>query len=377
MHAPSLVVALLGIAGSASAQQSPPSGSSGTTLPARIAPAALVTGPAYGVGNLVTNGDFEVHSGPACNSNIVNTSLGSFVTGATGFGAANEIDVYANPPCYGLTAHSGSTKIALHAQEGGAVNDAFSLVLARPVVAGETCVLSFWTHVVTDFDPNLGTIEVGLSSAANSFGTLVASGTSTTTFTWEHFTATFTAPVTGDFITLGIVGDDSWIHLDEVTLIATSATTLCHGDGTGTPCPCGNDAPPGSWGCLNSLGVPGTLGSAGLASVSADSLVLNGSAMPNSSALYFQGTQVLNGGAGVVFGDGLRCAAGTIVRLGTKTNSAGASAYPGPGDPAIHVRGACLPGDLRRYQVWYRNAAAFCTLATYNLTNGLEVTWSI
>jgi hypothetical protein len=30
---------------------------------------------------------------------------------------------------------------------------------------------------------------------------------------------------------------------------------------------------------------------------------------------------------------------------------------------------------VRRYQVWYRNAAAFCTPDTYNLTNGFEVTW--
>jgi hypothetical protein len=27
------------------------------------------------------------------------------------------------------------------------------------------------------------------------------------------------------------------------------------------------------------------------------------------------------------------------------------------------------------YQVWYRNASAFCTPATFNLTNGLRVTW--
>jgi hypothetical protein len=32
-------------------------------------------------------------------------------------------------------------------------------------------------------------------------------------------------------------------------------------------------------------------------------------------------------------------------------------------------------GDYRYYQAWFRNAASFCTVATYNLTNGFEVLW--
>jgi hypothetical protein len=61
--------------------------------------------------------------------------------------------------------------------------------------------------------------------------------------------------------------------------------------------------------------------------------------------------------------------------MGVKTNSAGASHYPGPGDAPVHVRGAITAPGNRTYQVWYRNAAAFCTSATFNLTNGLAVNW--
>jgi len=39
------------------------------------------------------------------------------------------------------------------------------------------------------------------------------------------------------------------------------------------------------------------------------------------------------------------------------------------------VRWACTLGSLRHYQVWYLNAAAFCTASTFNLTNGVSVTW--
>jgi hypothetical protein len=98
--------------------------------------------------------------------------------------------------------------------------------------------------------------------------------------------------------------------------------------------------------------------------------------MPDSSALYFQGTTRTNGGAGAVFGDGLRCAGGTVVRLGTKTNSGGMSQFPAAGDPALSVKGGVTAGDTRTYQVWYRNAAAFCTTSTFNLTNGYEIVWT-
>jgi len=74
--------------------------------------------------------------------------------------------------------------------------------------------------------------------------------------------------------------------------------------------------------------------------------------MPNSAALYFQGTAMVNGGAGSVFGDGLRCVGGAILRLGTKFNVAGTSQYPAPGDPAVSLRGAVTTPGQRFYQVW-------------------------
>ena len=71
------------------------------------------------------------------------------------------------------------------------------------------------------------------------------------------------------------------------------------------------------------------------------------------------------------------CVAGSIVRLGTKSNSAGGSTYPASGDPSVSVRGLVpAAGATRSYQVWYRNAAAFCTTSTFNLSNGVSVTWA-
>ena len=150
---------------------------------------------------------------------------------------------------------------------------------------------------------------------------------------------------------------------------------LCAGDGTGAACPCANTGASGR-GCANSVDPGGgLLAAAGAASVGADTLLLSGSGMPSSSALYFQGSSAVAGGAGAAFGDGLRCAGGSVIRLGTKTNAGGASQYPEGGDLPVSVRGAVSAGDVRVYQVWYRNAAAFCTADTFNLTNGVRVEW--
>jgi hypothetical protein len=119
-------------------------------------------------------------------------------------------------------------------------------------------------------------------------------------------------------------------------------TLFCFGDGSGTACPCGNASPPGSQsGCANSIVASGgSLRASGVPVVSADNLLLTGSEMPNSSALCFQGTAQQSAGAGAVFGDGLRCAGGATVRLGTKTNVAGTSHDPASGDLVVSVRGA-------------------------------------
>jgi hypothetical protein len=152
---------------------------------------------------------------------------------------------------------------------------------------------------------------------------------------------------------------------------------FCPGDGSGTACPCGNNSASGSGrGCLNSLGSGALLSASGSASLAGDTVVLSGSGMPNSSALYFQGTVQQAGGAGAAFGDGKRCAGGSVVRLGTKTNAAGASSYPGAGQPSVSVKGLVTTPGTRTYQVWYRNAAAFCTPSTFNLSNGFQITWA-
>ncbi len=165
-----------------------------------------------------------------------------------------------------------------------------------------------------------------------------------------------------------------------VFTLRTSCSTgasFCWGDGAANACPCGNNAPLGTaGGCTNSFVQSGRLVASGTPRISADTVLLSGTQMGTSgSCLYFQGTATSGFGIGTVFGDGFRCAAGSVIRLGTKTNSGGSSSYPTGGDPSVHVRGGVVSPGTRYYQTWYRNAAAFCTSSTFNLTNGFQISW--
>jgi hypothetical protein len=169
---------------------------------------------------------------------------------------------------------------------------------------------------------------------------------------------------------------DSW-GLDDVEFGSLNLGVFCFGDGSGQSCPCGNNSAVGDKvGCLSSIGTGGKLRYSGVPSTTADSVVLIATDMPVSSALFYQGTTQTSGGAGAVFGDGLRCASGSITRLGAHSTPGGMAHYPDGTDSPVHVHGGVSAGDVRTYQTWYRNAnPSFCTPLTFNLTNGLQLTW--
>lgn len=149
----------------------------------------------------------------------------------------------------------------------------------------------------------------------------------------------------------------------------------CFGDGTGTPCPCGNSGA-GCRGCANSANPAGALLES-LGATNPDTLVLRASGMPTSaSSIFLKGDA--DAAAPIVFGDGLRCVSGSLVRLGAKPGGTGSAEFPESGNPSVSVRGGTPPGSgfYACYQTYYRNASgAFCPPETFNVTNGLRVIW--
>lgn len=147
---------------------------------------------------------------------------------------------------------------------------------------------------------------------------------------------------------------------------------FCFGDGCGTACPCGNYGGIGE-GCANSTGVGARLDGLGTASVSADNLAFDGiQLLPGKSALLFVGNNAVGSGHGTVFGDGLRCAGGSVVRLGVKVPNLSGQASWGPG---LAAKGGWSAGDRRRFQIWYRDPPSGACGSGFNLSNGIEVTF--
>ena len=157
-------------------------------------------------------------------------------------------------------------------------------------------------------------------------------------------------------------------------------TSLCFGDGSGAACPCGNSGQTRT-GCQNSAGTGGSwLFASG--SPSPDTIVLHAAGeLPNALSIFLQGNVVISP---VVYGDGLRCAGGTLKRLYTRSASSGVVFAPHPGDPSITARSASLgvpisPGARRYYQVFYRDSnLGFCPAPqgnTFNISNAVRINW--
>jgi len=151
-------------------------------------------------------------------------------------------------------------------------------------------------------------------------------------------------------------------------------TLICFGDGSSGPCPCGNNSVPGNnEGCLHSAGMGAKLVASGGTSIACDSLQLCASQMTGSFCIFLQGDIVPI--PATPFGDGLRCFGGNLLRLATvPINAAGGACFGGTSSAPISIVGLVTPG-ARGYSVYYRDPPAFCTINTFNTTNGVQATW--
>jgi len=144
--------------------------------------------------------------------------------------------------------------------------------------------------------------------------------------------------------------------------------------GSSIGCPCGNNGAAGE-GCANGTGSGAVLSATGNASASSSTLVFSSiQLIGNQPGLYFQGNNAVASGQGIHFGDGLRCAGGAVIRLQVRfAASDGTSATT----VDIATKGGVSAGDLKRYQIWYRDPNTSSCGALFNLSNGLEVTWGV
>lgn len=177
--------------------------------------------------------------------------------------------------------------------------------------------------------------------------------------------------VVGIFVAADGIGDSGrGLAVDNVR-VSNTLTGMIFCDGAApASCPCGNGG--GAFrGCANSNGFGATLRGSGNPSVSADTLELGVTDVRSGSpALYFEGSAQTS----TLFGDGVLCAGGALVRLKVRISPSTASAYPEPGEPRISVLSPVSAGTTRYYQAIYRDSGGPCG-GGFNYTNGLRVVW--
>jgi len=162
--------------------------------------------------------------------------------------------------------------------------------------------------------------------------------------------------------------------------------SLCDaGTGGVIACPCSNPPSGPGRGCDNSAATGGAvLSASGIAYLSQDTLVFATSGQkPTALSIVLQGNALL--ASGTVFGQGVRCAGGSLKRLYTKLASGGSITAPdfGAGDPSVSERSAALgqaipAGQSRWYLVYYRDPVILggCpAIGTFNGTQTGEVAW--
>jgi hypothetical protein len=151
------------------------------------------------------------------------------------------------------------------------------------------------------------------------------------------------------------------------------------GQGNVLGCPCSNPGS-GAGGCNNSVGTGGAvLAASGSPSLSGDTLAFTQSGeLQSSLSIFLQGNGDIPNGT--TFGDGVRCAGGSLKRLYVHGASAGTVSAPIGADVAVSARSAALgdaiaPCSSRFYQVYYRDPnLAFCS-AGFNIGNGVKAIW--
>lgn len=152
------------------------------------------------------------------------------------------------------------------------------------------------------------------------------------------------------------------------------ANTYCFGDGSGAACPCGNTGASNA-GCANTSGQGALLWSTGSTKVSSDDLALRATHLPPAGGigLAVMGTQQQAGGAGITFQDGILCVGGSIFRFPGQvfTDAIVQESVVGA------ANGLITSGSTWNFQVWYRDAVGVCGGSTGNLSNALQVTFTL
>ena len=280
----------------------------------------------------------------------------------------------ANPgvlACYALTVHLdepfelGATDAIV---QGGLENENFAWSFAIPTSTGaDGPLLAGDLRFTTACLPCVGTLfEVGGQSTNQGTG-----AGQRPVFFLEAFGST--SPSSGGDCFFFGSAVPTGLHLElyaDTPCPEPLGSAFCDGsDGALSLCPCSNPGGQAS-GCDIQQGTGGVrLRALDQQTTPSNRVTLEGLGFPESSnptAVVIRAPQLDSGGP-IVFGDGVRCIASSVVRMSATFASARRSTHA-----LMHAAGA----GTFFYQLWFRNQpATYCTPDAFNASSGRALTW--
>ena len=180
-------------------------------------------------GQTFLNGDFEVNTAGVNHINLTNSQYNAMMSNSFAFGNwlgggpnGGDMDIITTNAYCNYPQH-GNWYVALT----GDGSDAISLKLSSPLIQGNTYTISYYDR----FCNFAGTytaqpFEIGVSTIDSLFGDSVYTGAIPVTAQWTQNSFTFTAPNSGQYITVKVYGGvptTSWTQLDNFTFENTSS----------------------------------------------------------------------------------------------------------------------------------------------------------
>jgi hypothetical protein len=246
---------------------------------------------------------------------------------------------------------------------------------------------------------NVSVVVTGTSSSGSGFydtdpafnrlvATVDGTGVTVNTISWDSPTqltlgvsVAANAPTGGRTITVTNPDGQTITSASGIVTVTQNGalgTPYCFGDGSlATACPCANSGVSGH-GCANS-GDSNGAALVATGTTTPDTAVLHASEELGSAlTIFLQGD--VNASSGIVFGDGVRCANGTLLRLYTTNAVGGSVSAPQGADPSITARSGALgdtiaPGTSRYYHAYYRDPNLVFCPAGFNATNAVQIDW--
>ncbi|MFA6151076.1 MAG: T9SS type A sorting domain-containing protein [Chitinophagaceae bacterium] len=168
----------------------------------------------FGYGQEFLNGSFEISTATDCKLNINNASYNSYMSNVKGIGVYEKLDIFYDTKCsiYGL-AQDGHYYCSLENPVDYYIPTALSFELTTAVVAGKSYTFYYYDKGTSWGG---GAIDFGVSATDTGFGTLIhTQPDSSSEATWIKRKVTFTAPITGKYITARYGENrDSYIIID-------------------------------------------------------------------------------------------------------------------------------------------------------------------